>query len=245
MHDSVLKEPDRITFLRRYHNSKVATRANTMIQTEIQPEPIVNETIERNPIHSPTETEVSVLDILVLLLERKRFIVRFVLGAFVLAIVVSLLLPVRYEAKTVLLPPQQNSSVGSALIGQFGSALGALGALARGSLGLKNPADMYVSLLMSRTVEDGMIKRFGLMQEYHAKRMSDARKEFESRTKVVAGSKDGLIRITLEDGDPKRAAELANGYVEEFRKLSDSLAITEAARRRLFFEQQVQQAKDN
>ena len=58
-------------------------------------------------------------------------------------------------------------------------------------------------------------------------------------------AKDGLIRITLEDGDPKRAAELANGYVEEFRKLSASLAITEAARRRLFFEQQLQQAKDN
>ena len=62
---------------------------------------------------------------------------------------------------------------------------------------------------------------------------------------MVAGSKDGLIRITLEDGDPKRAAELANGYVEEFRKLSETLAITEAARRRLFFEQQMQQAKDN
>ena len=33
--------------------------------------------------------------------------------------------------------------------------------------------------------------------------------------------------------------------MEEFRKLSASLAITEAARRRLFFEQQLQQAKDN
>jgi uncharacterized protein involved in exopolysaccharide biosynthesis len=75
--------------------------------------------------------------------------------------------------------------------------------------------------------------------------MSTARKEFESRTKVVAGSKDGLIRITLEDGGPKRAAELANGYVDEFRKLSATLAITEAARRRLFFEQQLHQAKDN
>ena len=74
--------------------------------------------------------------------------------------------------------------------------------------------------------------------------MSDTRKELERRTTAIAGAKDGLIRITIEDRDPKRAAELANGYVEEFRKLSASLAITEAARRRLFFEQQVQQAKD-
>jgi tyrosine-protein kinase Etk/Wzc len=197
-----------------------------MIQTETQPEPIVN---ERN---LEPETEVSLLDILVVLLERKRFIVRFVLGAAALAIVVSLLLPVRYEAKIVLLPPTQNSSIGSSLLGQLGNmgALGSLASLAGGGLSLKNPADMYVSLLTSRTVEDAMIQRFGLMQEYHRKRMSETRKEFERRTTAVAGTKDGLIRLTVEDGDPKRAAELANGYVEEFRKLSGSLAITEAAR---------------
>jgi tyrosine-protein kinase Etk/Wzc len=212
-----------------------------MIQTEIQTEPITHE-MEANP--SRTETEVSVLDILVLLAGHKRFIVRFVLGAAVLATVVSFLLPVRYEAKIVLLPPQQNSSMGSAMLGQLGN-MGSLAALAGAGLGIKNPADMYVSLLTSRTVEDAMIQRFGLMAEYGEKRMADTRKEFESRTTAIAGAKDGLIRISVEDRDPKRAAELANGYVEEFRKLSASLAITEAARRRLFFEQQLQQAKDD
>ena len=214
------------------------------MQTEIQAEPIADVT---NAELSRTETEVSVLDILVLLAGHKRFIVRFVLGAAVLGTVVAFLLPVRYEAKIVLLPPQQNSSIGSALLGQLGNmeSLGALASLAGGSLGIKNPADMYVSLLTSRTVEDALIQRFGLMKEYHEKRMSDTRKVFESRTTAVAGTKDGLIRISVEDRDPKRAADLANGYVEEFRKLSASLAITEAARRRSFFEGQLQQAKDN
>ncbi len=215
-----------------------------MIQTEVQPEPITEET---HSDRSPEESEVSVLDIVVLLLERKRFIFRFVLGAAVLAAIVSLLLPVQYEAKIALLPPAQNSSIGSSLLGQLGSigALGSLASLAGGSLGIKNPADMYVSLLQSRTVEDAMIQRFGLMQEYHVKKMSEARKAFEHHTTAVAGTKDGLIRLTVEDHDPKRAAELANGYVEEFRRLSASLAITEAARRRLFFQQQVDQAKQS
>jgi tyrosine-protein kinase Etk/Wzc len=212
-----------------------------MIQTEIQTEPIAD---EKNAGPLRTETEVSLLDIFVLFAGHKHFIARFVLGAAVLATVVSFLLPVRYEAKIVLLPPQQNSSMGSAMLGQLGN-LGWLASLAGGSLGIKNPADMYVSLLTSRTVEDAMIQRFGLMAEYREKRLSDARKEFESRTTAVASTKDGLIRISVEDHDPTRAAELANGYVEEFRKLSASLAITEAARRRLFFEQQLQQAKDN
>jgi capsule polysaccharide export protein KpsE/RkpR len=123
--------------------------------------------------------------------------------------------------------------------------LGSLATLAGGSLGLKNPSDMYVSLLTSRTVEDAMIQRFGLMQEYHEKRLSDGRKELERRTSASVGTKDGLIHLSVEDHDAKRAADLANGYVEEFRKLSASLAISEAARRRLFFEQQLQQAKQN
>jgi uncharacterized protein involved in exopolysaccharide biosynthesis len=217
-----------------------------MIQTDVQAEPIIE---ERTPFHADPflgESEVSLLDVLILLLARKRFILRFVVGSALLATIVVYLLPVRYEAKVTLLPPPQNSSVGSSLMGQMGGlgALGALGSLASGGLNLKNPADMYVSLLTSRTIEDAMIVRFGLMNEYSEKRMSDARKEFERRSTVVAGAKDGLIRITFEDRHAARAAELANGYVDEFRKLSQSLAITEAARRRLFFEKQLQQAKE-
>jgi tyrosine-protein kinase Etk/Wzc len=210
----------------------------------VQEEPIgSNSGIDR----SAPKTEMSVLDVLALLAGEKRFLAIFVLVALVLATVVAFLLPVRYEAKIVMLPPQQNSSVGSALLGQLSNtgSLGALASLAGGSLGIKNPADMYVSLLTTRTVEDALIQRFDLMGEYRKKRMSDTRKELENRTTAVAGAKDGLIRLSVEDHDPKRAADLANAYVEEFRKLSASLAITEAARRRLFFEQQLQQAKDN
>lgn len=213
-----------------------------MIETEVQPKPVISRE-QSEPFSS--DSEISLLDFLILLLERKRFIAGFVLGAAALSTIVAFLLPVRYEGKVLLLPPAQNSSLGTALMGQLGNlgALGSLASLAGGSLGIKNPADMYVSLLTSRTVEDAMIQRFSLMQEYHEKRMVDTRKELERRTTVTAGTKDGLIRLTIEDRDPKRAAELANGYVEEFRKLSESLAITEAQRRRLFFQQQVELTK--
>jgi tyrosine-protein kinase Etk/Wzc len=224
--------------LAQCHNYKVASPADTMIPAE----PIAP---ERDADPFQTESEVSVLDIAALLSRHRRFILRFVLASSLLATVIAFVLPVRYEAKIVLMAPQQNSSMSSALLSQLGN-LAPLASLAGGgSLGIKNPSDMYVSLLTSRTVEDAMIQRFGLMQEYHEKRMSDTRDKFESRTTVVAGAKDGLIRLSLEDSDPKRAAEMANGYVEEFRKLSASLAITEAARRRLFFEQQLRQAKDD
>jgi tyrosine-protein kinase Etk/Wzc len=209
---------------------------------EVQTEPIA---YKGTGDVSRAEAEVSLLDILVLLAGKKRFIVRFAVGAAVLATVVSFLLPIRYEAKIVLLPPSQSSSIGTSLLGQMGN-MGSLGSLASlTGLSMKNPADMYLSFLTSRTVEDAIVYRFELMKEYRKKHLSDARKELERRTTAVVGTKDGLIRLSIEDHDPKRAAELANGYVEEFRKLTASLAITEAARRRLFFEQQLQDAKDN
>jgi uncharacterized protein involved in exopolysaccharide biosynthesis len=100
-------------------------------------------------------------------------------------------------------------------------------------------------VLKSRTVEDAMVQRFDLMKEYHERYLSDARKAFESRATVDGSGKDGLIHIAVEDRDPNRAAELANGYVEQFRKLSEHLAITEASQRRVFFEKQLEQSKDS
>jgi uncharacterized protein involved in exopolysaccharide biosynthesis len=128
-------------------------------------------------------------------------------------------------------------------LSQLGN-LGAMSALAGSSLGIKNPNDSYVAMLKSRTVEDAMIEHFRLMQEYHARYLSDARKSFEREVKVDGSGKDGLIRISVEDGDPNRAAQLANGYVDQFRALSEHLAVTEASQRRLFFEQQLEHTKD-
>jgi len=88
-----------------------------------------------------------------------------------------------------------------------------------------------------------MVKHFGLMQAYGAPHLSDASKAFEGHVRLDGSGKDGLIRISVEDRDPRRASELANGYVDEFRNLSQHLAITEASQRRLFFERELEQAK--
>jgi len=187
--------------------------------------------------------DVYLLDILIILSKRRKFIFWFTLGVAIAAAITVLLIPSRYTAETVVLPPGQNSSTSSALLSQMGG--GALASLAGGSLGIKNPGDMYVSLFRGRTIEDSLIQRFGLMQSYHEKRLSDARREFEKNSTVVLGVKDGLIRISVTDRDPKLAADIANGYVDEFRKLSASLAISEASQRRAFFQQQLLEANAN
>lgn len=189
----------------------------------------------------------SLLELLIVLTRRKRFIATITLLMTVAAIASCIFLPNKYTAVTSVLPPQQNSSLGSALLSQVSQMgnLSALTSLAGNNLGLKNPSDLYVAMLRTRSVEDAVIQRFDLLTEYHTRRLSDARRAFEGHFQVQANSKTGLIEISVQDRDPNRAAELANGYVEEFRRFSGTLAITEASQRRVFFEQQLLDAKEN
>lgn len=157
---------------------------------------------------------------------------------------VSLLLPKQYTGTVTIMRPRETSSLISALSSELNS-LSDVSGMVGGGLGLKNPNDQFVGLLKSRTVEDAMIEHFQLMKEYRAKRLSDARKRFEQRATVDGDEKDGLIRISVVANSPERAAELANGYVDQFRSLSEHLAISEASQRRLFFEGQLDESRKN
>lgn len=185
--------------------------------------------------------ETSLLDLLIVLGKGKWLLVKATLAAAMLALIVTLLIPNRYTATTTILPPQQNSSMSSVLLNQI-SSLGSLGSVA-GSLGLKNPAELYVALLKSRTVEDSVIARFELMNRYGESRLSDARKELEKRISVESDAKGGLIRISVEDRDAVLSAQIANAYVDEYKKFSANLNLTEASQRRAFFEKQLEDSR--
>lgn len=207
------------------------------------------------PGHSPgTHDQLSMLDLLIVLAERKRMVFLVTVAFALVAVVVSLVWPARYTATVLLLPPQEGSSVGMALASELGS-MGGIGSIAGGSSGLSALAgsalgigrtnDMYVAMLRSKTVEDAMVQRYGLMHEYHKHYLTDARKRFEHYSSVNGSGKDRLIHISVEDHDPRRAAELANGYVAQFRDLTQHMAITEAAQRRVFFGEQLKEANQN
>jgi uncharacterized protein involved in exopolysaccharide biosynthesis len=187
--------------------------------------------------------EVSLLGIAIVVAQYRFTIMVIALCTTLMGLVLALVLPNHYTAVTSILPPQQSSSSsGSAIMSQL-SSLSALGGVGTGSP-LKNPNDMQVALLRSRTVEDAVIDRFKLGQLYKAKRPSETRKMLEKRVEIDPGTKDGIIRISVTDTDANRSAEMANGYVEEFRKFSAHLAVTEASQRRMFFENQLAESKD-
>jgi tyrosine-protein kinase Etk/Wzc len=194
------------------------------------------------PAREPAE--LSAIDVLLVLARWRRQIVLGTVAAAALSAIIAFLLPSRFTATTILLPPQQSSNSAAALALAQANNLGPLASLAGSSLGLKNPNDLQVAILRSRTIGDAMVDRFHLMALYHNGRRSDARKKLESATDIENGLKDGLIHISVTDRDPRRAAEMANAYVEEYRKLSASIAVSEASQRRLFFEGQLADEKD-
>lgn len=191
---------------------------------------------------SDERTEISILDLLIVIAKHKVMIISVTVGAALLSLVYSLVLPNIYTGTTRLLPPQQSTSTASMMLGQLGQLSG-LANTAGTSLGIKNPNDLYVGMLKSRTVADNIIVRFDLKSLYRANTMVEARTSLADRTTVAAG-KDGLIMIEFDDTDPKRAAAIANAFVFELDRLTQSLAVTEAAQRRLFFERQLLRAKD-
>jgi uncharacterized protein involved in exopolysaccharide biosynthesis len=198
---------------------------------------------DQSPItnhQSPDDDEISLLDLAIVLAKHKKLILGLPLGAALAAVIVTLLMPNIYTGTTKILPPQQNQSTAAAMLNQ----LGGLAGIAGQSLGVKNPNDLYVGMLKSRTVADTLIDRFELKMVYDEDSYFYARKELEKKTAITSG-RDGIITVEVEDRDRKRAAAIANGYVEELYKLTQTLAVTEASQRRLFFERQLDQTRKN
>jgi uncharacterized protein involved in exopolysaccharide biosynthesis len=183
----------------------------------------------------------SLADVLSVLAKRRKLLVALPVAAAAASTAICLLLPDIYTGTTKILPPQQTQST-SAVLAQLGSLAGLAGGAA--TSGLKNPNDLYVGMLKSRTVADNLIERFELNKLYDQQYQSETRNRLEKETAIVAG-KDGIITVQVDDKDPRRAAALANGYVHELVKLTKVLAVTEASQRRLFFERQLEEAKNN
>jgi len=184
------------------------------------------------------------IDVLTQLAYRRWLIAKVTGIAVASGLVLCLVLPVRYTATTKLMPPQQSPSSASMLMNQLtSSGAGSLAAMAGAGLALKNPNDIYVGLLNSRPVADAIIQKFGLTKVYHARDMTAAREKLAQYT-AIASRKEGFIVVSVSDRDKKRSAEMANTYTEELRTLTKTLAVTEASQRRLFYEEQLKQAKE-
>lgn len=180
-----------------------------------------------------------VLAMLLILVRNLRLIAVITFFALALGAGTSFLMTPTFTESATILPPQAPQSAASALVGQIGLFAGLGGGM--GSL-QRNPPDMYVGILQSRTMADDVIEKLGLQSWWKLKTLEDARKRLKAHVQFEV-AKDGLIKINVEEHNPELASDLANAFVDELYRMNSTLAVTEAAQRRSFFDQQLTQEK--
>ena len=188
----------------------------------------------------PEDDGIKLLDILQTMAENARLLIYGPLIVGLIALGVSFLLKPTYIAVTSIMTPQQQQGAAAAVMAQ----LGALAGMAGMGAAPKSPAELYIGLLKSRTIDDRMVDRFSLMDLPKIETREDAREVLEKVTGISAG-RDGLITIKVVSKIPRLSAAMANAYVEELSSLTDRLAVTEAQERRQFLEKEVAKTKEN
>ncbi|NTV49335.1 MAG: lipopolysaccharide biosynthesis protein [Geobacteraceae bacterium] len=196
----------------------------------------MDEVIQKNHDQNeiPAEDEINLLELLQVLVRRRALIIRLTLAAAFLAVVYSLLLPNIYTATAKILPPQKDSGGGTAaaLLGQLGGLGGGLAA------GLGGSSDLYLGILKSRSVADAVILRMDLATELKNNNPDLLRKAIAAMVKFQAG-KDGIITVTADHKDPRKAAMLAHTFVDELQRKSLQLNLTKAGTERQFLEKRL------
>ena len=182
---------------------------------------------------------VDILDLLAALNANKRLIFGGTVLICLLATGISFMLPKEYRGDVQLLPPKEEKK-------GFGFA-DLLSALPIPSLRLGEkgtPADIFVAILESSTLQRRMVGDFDLMQIYEVDYMANALEILESKTEV-GKSEEGTIIISVLDRDPKRSMDMANHYVTLLDATNQHLTRTEAQERYEFIQKlkQTEEAK--
>lgn len=187
------------------------------------------------------DEEIDFLEYLEIILRRKKIILLVTISAFILSIVLALVLPKIYSSTARILPPQQDQGLMAMMMSSAGGA--GLASLAGSMLGTGTPADQFASILQSERIKGAIIDRFKLMEEYKVDYRLDMYTKMEKIVEIKAGKKDGIITITVEDEDPKKAADIANAYIDELGKLVSQLGVSDARSNRGFLEGRLVRAR--
>ena len=161
--------------------------------------------------------------------------------SLIVSLGIAFVIPKRYKSIASIMPPDQQSS-GAMMLAALAShsgSLGGLGSLAGSLLGGHTTTALFVNLLHSGTVSGHLIDRFNLQHVYRERYRIDTAKHLAHRTSITEDKKSGVITIAVEDEDPLRARDLAQGYLDELNKLVTRTNTSAAHRERIFIERRL------
>lgn len=161
-------------------------------------------------------------------------------NAVIVAVVIvaaSFLVHDTFTASSVMLPPDQDSELGSLLSGLAGSP-----ALSRAfGFDATTKTNLYLGVLQSRHVQDKLIEQFQLQKVYKQPDREKTEKMLRAHTAIMTTNEE-FIRVSVTEPDPKRAADLANAYVTELDRFLQENSNLNARRRREYLDTRLEDA---
>ncbi len=184
-------------------------------------------------------TKASGIEILIIkILKHKKSIFLNVLIITVAAIIVSFIIPKKYTATASFISPKKKGGIFGE-IGSFSSSISNLSRMLGGRLGnVTEEAYNYLVLLQSRTASERVINEFDLRKVYKFDPddpIEEVIEELQDNVKFNIED-EGNIVISVTDKIPKRAADIANFYVDIVNEMSIELSTREAKNNREFIE---------
>ena len=195
------------------------------------------------------EGGINLFDYLIVLAKRKKLILSITLSVALIGFTIAMLSRIYfYEAVTTILPPQGESR---GMANQFMRDFGLMPQVSGADYSRQ---DLLVEIFKSRTFRDRIIERFNLKGRYGKDDSDKSKKAYfkdiriepdlteERPSSLMRKQQSPLIKIYVKNSNAQKAADIANGIVEELKIFVNSLALTEASKKRLFFEEQLKLA---
>jgi uncharacterized protein involved in exopolysaccharide biosynthesis len=206
----------------------------------------VVEPFEELPTVRPNlQPQSAIINCAALLWRQRKWLAQATAVGGVLTLLISLLVPNRYESSTELMSPDMRGGASEALMtGLLSRAGNGLAGLSANLLGIDSSGAIFIGVLRSRSVADNLVQKFDLKKVYRDRRDMDARADLAERTTISEDRKTGIITISVEDRDPRRATDLATAYVDELNHLLSEVNTSSAHRERVFIEDRLKVVKE-
>lgn len=199
--------------------------------------------------------QVSLLDLAVILVRQRFFIIKFTAAFTIIAIIYSLLATPEYKSTLQIMPPGGSQSGASAMLAAagIGDLVGGFGA---------TQGDTVVGITKSNVVLDRVIDKNGLLTrdpegfsiigtikgifssegEKEPRMRTSVRSSLSEQIQSAADKKSGIISVSVSDSTPEMAVQLAQSVFNETLDVMQNVAVSPSAQERLFIEEQL---KDN
>ncbi len=191
--------------------------------------------MSHSPVTEPSPDRIDLRPMLAACWRERSRTIATVLIAAILMYAATFLIPKTFRATIVILPPEESD-----LLSNMSLAQRALSKFPRFGIldDYFTPADTYKAILLSRSVQTQLAEEFHLMTLYHRPSMEKTLKVLKDRYKVKLNP-DGTIAVQFDDGDPKRAATMANRTIALLDRFNLEKRNTTARSTRIFLERRV------